>query len=172
MLKDNKVLVGRVTIQPALNVILFQSEDRSAFYQLDRVDYVTYHDQDANLSRKFLSLSLPANDRNSHHLYEVVLSGRISVIRKPRSAYIPEVTDVGSFDYFVMENGRAIELTQFRKKVFPAMEASCNKSQLKSFMREKGLDPNDNKDALRLIEYFNEGAIAVTLPSEKHTALL
>jgi hypothetical protein len=52
------------------------------------------------------------------------------------------------------------------------MEASCNKSQLKSFMREKGLDPNDNKDALRLIEYFNDGAIAVTLPSQKQAALL
>jgi len=172
VLKNNDVLVGRLTIQPALNVILFQSEDQSAFYQLDKVDYVTYHDQEANLSRTFLSLSLAENGRTLNHLYEVVLRGRISVVRKPRSAYIPEVTDVGSFDYFVLENGRAIELTQFRKKVFPSMEASCNKSQLKSFMREKGLDPNDNKDALRLIEYFNDGAIAVTLPSQKQAALL
>lgn len=162
VLKDQQVLVGNVIVQPALNVILFSTGTQSTFYHLDQVEYVTYHDPTAGLKRKFISL--PGDQKKGDRmfqLYEVVLMGRIAVIRKPiHTTYIPAVDDVGSFEYFVLENEQLVQLTQFRKKIFPGMEASYSAGSLKLFMRRKRLDPNRNSDAIRLIEYYNDGTIA------------
>lgn len=164
VLKNREVLVGHLTIQPGLDVVLFRSDNHSSFYRFEAIEYITYNDTEVGLSRKFLSLS--ANDKNGQgfQLYEVVVPGKISVLRKPTTTFLPAVADVGSFEYFVMENSTVVQLRAFRKIIFPSMEAAYKKDQLKMFMRENRLDPNRNSDAIRLIEFYNEGVIAASSP--------
>ena len=170
VLKNKEVHVGQLTIQPALNVILLQSDHGSAYYHFDQVDYLTFYDEVNKLSRKFLSVSFGEEIKPNYQLCEVVVAGQISVIRKPISTYVPAVEDVGSYDYFTLENEHIERLTQFRRKVIPSMEASSSKERLKLFMRENGLDPNRNSDAIRLIEYYNDGKVTSTPGPRKHKA--
>jgi hypothetical protein len=160
--------VGDVTIQPALDVVLFRAGDCSSFYHVKDVDYVTYHDTEANLGRKFVALKFSHKGLLIPQLFEVVVSGKLSVVRKPASTYVPAVDDVRAFDYFIVKEGNVVEITEFRKKIFPLIAASCSRACLKVFMREKQIDPGRNDDALRLIEYYNNGSIAHA--SVKHSA--
>lgn len=160
VLKNDKVLVGEVIIEPALNVVLFRSGDQSSYYPSPEINYVIYHDKDADLNRKFMSVATEQAGREINELYEVVLRGEISVIRKPRSANIPALADVGNFDYFVLEDSnQVVKLSQFNKKVFPTIEASFSKQQLREFMHEKKLDPRRITDAIQLIQYYNDWAM-------------
>ena len=161
VLKDHQVLVGEVVIEPAFDVILFRSEDHSSFCAIDKVDYVVYHDAVAGLNRKFLALQTENRARDAFQLYEVVIQGPLSVVRKPRGSYIPDLDDVNSFEYFVLNGEHSlVRVSRFNKDVYPTIEAYFTKAQLKSFLHQRKLDPQRLPDALRLIQHYNDWRMA------------
>ena len=158
VLRDHQVLVGEVVIEPALNVVLFRAEGSSTFYATEKVDYVVFHDPIAGLNRMFLARQSSGPSHPSTELYEVVLRGPLSVLRKPKGSRVPALTDVNSFDYYIVsgESVELVKLSQFNRKVLPIIESHFSKTQLKEIVRAQKLNLGRMSDTIRLIQYYND----------------
>jgi hypothetical protein len=114
------------------------------------------HDNDVKFPRKFLSLQQEEQGRLISKLYEVVLQGEFSVIRKPRGASLPHTNDVHSYDYFIKDNESIIRFSDFRKKVYPAIESYYTPKRLMKFLNEEQINPSLPADVIKLIGMYND----------------
>lgn len=156
VLNNNEVLVGEVVIQPGLDLILFKSGDTRTFYAANKINYININDGDVNTPRKFVSLRGDKRGRSTNNLYEVVLQGELSVLRKPRGGDLPDFNDVYSYEYFVKESCDLIKLSDFRKSIYPIIERYYSEGQLLKFMNQENLSPWSPSDAIKLIEIYND----------------
>lgn len=156
VLNTNQVLVGEVVIQPGLDLILFKSGDTRTFYAANNINYININDGDVDTPRKFVSLPVDKHGRLTTNLYEVVLQGELSVLRKPRGGSLPEYNDAYSYDYFVKKSSGLVKLSDFRKSIYPIIQGYYSEGQLTKFMNQENLNPWSPSDAIKLIEIYND----------------
>lgn len=156
VLKTNEVMVGEVFIQPSLNVVLFRSSGKTSFFPAGKISYVNFNDGKVNMPRKFIAQISKLNGREMANLYEVVLQGEMSVVRKPKGSVVhgAEMDDVRSFDYFILWNNNLLKLSDFKRSIYPSMAEDSG--WLKNIAQKERLDPNHASDAIRLIHFYNE----------------
>jgi hypothetical protein len=114
------------------------------------------HDNDVRFPRKFLSLQQEEHGRLVNKLYEVVLQGELSVIRKPRGTSLPHTNDVHSYDYFIKDNATIIRFSDFRKRILPVIESYYSPKPLMKFLNEEQINPSLPSDVIRLIDIYND----------------
>lgn len=156
VLNDSEVLVGEVVIEPSLDMVLFRSGELRTFYPAGEIKFMNIHDEGVKFPRKFISLLSEERGRSTSKLYEVVLQGELSVVRKPRGGSLPDMDDVYSYDYFVQRDASIIKLSDFRKKIYPIIQQYyAEKQQIFSLDAEQ-LNPNSPSDAIKLIQIYND----------------
>lgn len=156
VLNNNEVLVGEVVIQPGLDLILFKAGETRTFYAADKINYININDGDVNIPRKFVSLRSDKHGRPTINLYEVVIQGELSVLRKPRGSSLPDFNDAHGYEYFVKESSGLVKLSDFRKSIYPIIEQYYSEGQLMKFMNQENLSPWSPSDAIKLIEIYND----------------
>ena len=153
VLTSSEVLTGRLTIEPLLGVVLFEScTGKREVYSAHQIKSVYYHDAGLNINRRFVSLKESSVDY-FHTFYEIVLQGEISVLRRQimRSKYLSDAAD---YNYFVWFQEEVSPLRRFKRMVYPKLEQK--QSSMAAYKSRKGLHPGNMVDAIRLIEHYNE----------------
>jgi hypothetical protein len=127
-----------------------------AFFPAAEINYINIHDNHVKVPRKFISLSSEERGRAVNKIYEVVLQGELSVIRKPRGGSLPDFDDVYSYEYFVMESSTVTKLADFRKTIYPIIEHHYSPKQMMKFLNYENLNPWSPADAIKLIDIYND----------------
>jgi hypothetical protein len=155
VLATSEVKQGKISIQPAYDLILFKSDDEFMVYPAHRVSSIFYYDQKANINRKFISLEQHhAFASKSYRLFEIVLMGDVRVLRRIVSAMADFKDDARAYQYYLQHEEILLELHKFRSKLYPKLVSKS--SILSNFIETNRLNPSDAADIIRIVEFYNK----------------
>lgn len=157
VLKGAEVQQGDISVDVRFDLILFRRGDSVMVYPAHRIQSFYYYDASANINRRFISLQNQNNVFREYHLYEVVLRGDVSVLRKQKGEIVSnENPDRLNYNYFVKMADVITTLAEFRKKVYPELLKVSHNSLLE-FVHREHINPNHADDAIRIIKFYNAG---------------
>ncbi|HEX5112858.1 MAG TPA: hypothetical protein VFV79_08430 [Saprospiraceae bacterium] len=152
VLADQHVLTGQVAVHPRQNIIIFRSGDQQTVYPAHKIQNVFYYDEQFNINRKFVSIANRDHGYAKYELYEIVLRGEVSVLRKERIHL--DLNDQLDFSYFVLYQDEVLPIKQFNKKVYPHL-MDYDSFTFSRFIEREHLNPNSLRDAISMIKYYN-----------------
>jgi hypothetical protein len=155
VLSDNKVLPGEVCVQGVYDLVLFRSEGQITVYPAHKLHSLRLYDEDANINRRYISRTAVRGGMKVHHVYEVIVQGPVSILRRQNSARSSSLSDAHDFDYFLIKEEEMFRLEQFREKIYPVLLAS-NDVRLTDYIKQEHLNPNFSSDAIRIIQFYNK----------------
>jgi len=154
VLSTCEVLVGEILPQAEHDVVLFEKDNSRMVYPAHKIRSVYFYDRKKNINRKFISVKNDDGVRSSHHLYEVVITGTVDVLRRKKQLAFSGQTEPLDFNYFVRCNNELTPLKKFRRKVYPQLRSRSD-ARLENFVASKKLRINTPDNAIRIIEYYN-----------------
>lgn len=154
VLTDGRVKQGAVAFQVS-EILLFTVNGELTVYTANKIQSFRYFDAKANINRKFVSLS--SGNERVKIFYELVVVGKVSVLRKFKTNNIngQHNSDKDDFNYFVRCKNDLYHLSQFRTKVYPSLISTAGELIL-SQIKVKHLNPNLDADAIQIVELFNK----------------
>ena len=148
------VLFGNISIQPEYDVVLFEKANSRMVYPAHKIRSLYFYDGDKNINRRFISWKEDDGIRSSHHLYELVITGRVDVLRRKKESSFSNQPEPLDFNYFIRCNGELTPLKKFRRKIYPQLRSDADE-RLETFVASNKLRTNQPANALRIIEYYN-----------------
>jgi hypothetical protein len=139
-------------IEPSLDVLLIQQNDIRTVYPAHKIKSVYYYDDSSDINRRFISLRDKSMLYNHHQLFEIVVHGEVSVLRRQKARSM-KPSDALDFTYYVSYRDDVMLLKKFGRKVYPQLKLSME--ELEDFVAANHLRVYDNSNSIRIIEYFN-----------------
>lgn len=155
VLHNNEIRVGQIAIEPKYSIVLFKHGDQVEVLPGHRFKSIQYYDVKANINRKFISLRKEDRYSEQSQLFEVVLNGKVAVLRKLKSIAGKAVSDADDFEYFFYANRELIALQKFRVLLYPMLLEETG-DELKYYIKSKKLNPNVSADALMIVDHYNQ----------------
>lgn len=153
VLKTNDVLAGKISIEPLYHLILFETDDIRTVYPAHRLQAVYFYDKSSNINRRFVSLGDRDPVRQEYRLYEVVLQGEVTLLRKQKiKARYP--SDALDFDYFILYEDEIVSLRKFNRRVYPSLQTHVGRN-LEEYVVANHLRTTNDVNAIRIIEFYN-----------------
>jgi hypothetical protein len=160
VLASRKVLTGKITIESGFDLVLLRTADSCLVLPAHKVLSLYFYDAGENINRKFVSLKENEDARAPQHFYEVVLYGKVNVVRRlPFTRSRSKGADAQDYVYFVQWENALTKLDRFKKEIYPSLLSSSGK-MLMEFVSANKLDPTDAAQAIRIIEYYNHTQVA------------
>jgi hypothetical protein len=102
--------------------------------------------------------------RPIYQLYEVLMKGEVTVVRRKKENAFSVHADALDFNYFILYNNELTPLRKFKKKIFPHLLISSD-NRLEEFISIHRLTAPHATNTLRIIEFYNglvktEGSLA------------
>jgi hypothetical protein len=154
VLRNDKVLTGKISVNQDHDLVLFKSGDQFLVLPASKIQTLHFYDAHANINRKFTSIQQKVNTFTAYNLYEIVLVGKVSVLRRLSSSLADPDDQQNSYHYFVGLGNERVALHQFRSKIYPYLQKTC--ISLKKYVREQHWDPNNRAHAILIIDYYND----------------
>lgn len=155
VLANNAVLVGEISLQSSHDLVVLQHGGSRMVYPAHQIKSVYFYDKPANINRRYISLKKEDDIRRSYQLYEIVVSGKVSVLRRKKAGAFSNHTADLDYCYFTRHEDGLVPLAKFNRKVFPGLRARSDK-RLESFISIHKLSGNCAANAIRIIEFYNE----------------
>lgn len=156
VLKTNQVLKGSLFFT-GFETMLFQTDNSELVSVLRAHDLqqIRFYDSLTNVNRKFIIVSGKNNYYVDAKLYEVVIDGVISVIRRlpVESESMMLISNSLAYDYFIKVDLDVVPLSKFRDRYYPTLMK--NYFGLGEFVSTQKLNPNLAGDAIRIIKFCN-----------------
>lgn len=152
VLQTQQVLTGTMAIEAEHDVVLHKNGDQVHIYPAHRVQSLQFFEVKTNINRKYISLQHGTWGR--HHLYEVVVKGKVHVVRRQKKRTSSVLSDADSFIYYIYTGTELVSLGTFRRQLYPAFQQEGG-IQFSMFVLEQKLNPNDAAHAIRMIQYYN-----------------
>lgn len=154
VLRSNEVLNGELALHPQHDLVLFRQGDQVSVYPAHRILSVYYYDAKFNINRKFTSIQQEATSFASFRLFEIVLMGEISVVRRAMPAALASLDDAKEYHYFVRSGNELVAARKFRSKVYHKLLESS--AMLQQYIKEKKLDPASTADIIQIVDFYNQ----------------
>jgi hypothetical protein len=153
VLQDKKVVLGKISVYPQHDLVVLKDSTGITVLPAYKIESVFYFDSAANLNRRYISWHDQESPFAHHRLFEVVVMGKISVVRRPMSGS-GKSDNALNFNYFLLYKGAIIELQKFKRLVYPDLISRSN--ELEVFVKRERLNPNLSGNAIRIIQQFNQ----------------
>ena len=154
VLHNNEIRVGQIAVESKHSIVLFKNNDQVEVLPAHRFKSIQYYDVKANVNRKFISLPKENVYREQSQLFEVVLNGKVAVLRKLKSIAGKTVSDVDDFEYYFYANHHLIALRKFRALLYPSLLHEKG-NELRHYIKLERLNPNVSADALLIVDHYN-----------------
>jgi hypothetical protein len=158
VLKDGQVQRGKLAIH-SFELALFKTESGLEVYTPLKVKSIFYFDPHYNFYRKFVSVDVRWGRPAA--FYEVVVNGKLSVVRKLKSPFVScdERSDKLDYKYFVKQGSQLLSLKDF-KSLYRRIKST--NPALAEEIKLKKLNPAFEADAIRIVQLINDqdGVIA------------
>jgi endonuclease/exonuclease/phosphatase (EEP) superfamily protein YafD len=119
------------------------------------IKQIRFYDAASNINRKFITIKERTEWKQAHKLYELVLDGKMAIVRRPavENQSMSVVNDHGDYSYFVKTGTDIVDLSKFRERYFnDLLKTSFG---LEAFVESQKLNPNSEADAIRIIQFCN-----------------
>ena len=150
---DREVLVGDMGPYPLLDVIIVKTTSGTQVLKAHQIESCFYFHSVENRNVRWVSL--PSGPDQPQRLFEVVLSGRVDVLRRPKPGSLDAQPGVLDHDYFTEDNDTITSMDEFRTRVFDGLIRRYP-SEFQVFLQREKLNPNYLGDAIRIVQHFNE----------------
>ena len=165
VLHSGEVLPGQIALHQSHDMVLLQSGDKRTVLPAHKIKCVLFYDAIKNINRRFITITTKDNTRISHRIFEVVLSGDITVLRRSASLFANINDEVSGFEYFLKVGNELITIRKFRTKIYPTIvDASA---ELEQFVRKNRLRPAFPADIIQIVGRHNEEVEAQALSVQK-----
>jgi hypothetical protein len=154
VLSTCEVLVGKISIKDEHDLILFEQGETRTVYPAHKIRSLYFYDRGRNINRRYLSLKEDYGVRSIYHLYEIVVTGKVDILRKKKMSAFSDNPSELDFNYFIRYNDELIALRKFKKKVFPQLRSDPD-TRLENFITANKLRADLPTNAIRIIEYYN-----------------
>lgn len=157
VLQDGTVFTGNVSIL-SYQLVCLGVDNEQVILAPHKISQVRYYDKESNINRKFISIKTPSTLSEVYTLYEEVLYGPVSVVRKPSSLYGSgklALSDHDAFDYFARTSDKLISLKKFRSTLFPQFREELGE-RIDQYIHQKQLDIYNTADVIRIIQFYNQ----------------
>lgn len=154
VLSSCEVLVGEIAFQPQHDLILFQIGSSRMVYPAFRLKSLYLFDNEANINRRYVSLRERSNARTSFHLYEVVTTGQVEVLRRMKVNSLSTSNSELNYNYFIKYNDAMVPLKKFGRKIFPKLISSSD-GKLDDYVSTHNLHKYNMANAIQIIEHYN-----------------
>lgn len=153
VLSSGKVITGNMSIEPMHDLVLLKSDGKSTVYPAHKIRSLYFYDRNANINRRFIVIYEKQAFISRSLLYEVVLQGAITVLRRQqsRSRHPSDATD---FIYYCKQDDGLTSLHRFSRKICPQL-LNGDDERLNSFIRKNHLFAASDANLIRIIEYYN-----------------
>jgi hypothetical protein len=157
VLNDEQVLVGEISVEEKYDVVLFRNQDKIVVYPAHKVQSVWLYDASSNMNRKFVSIKNSSTTFHAYQLYEVVILGEITLLRKEISdvAATKEEHDAFGYKYLVQYKGELSALKKFRTAIYPKIRDVAG-VEMHAYIKMNKLNPNNGSNVVRIIQYYNQ----------------
>jgi hypothetical protein len=155
ILKSQTRLQGEISIRVDYDIVLFRMGDELMIYPAHKVHSANVYDESLKLNRNFISLQMEVGAASVHKLYEVLVEGPVSMLRKQRLLWYSIHLDIPEQDYYIWNENEMTSLYFFKKKKFPKL-VKASDGDLKSFIRSQRLNPNRLEDMVEILKYYNK----------------
>ena len=152
VLTSGDVIIGKMVIEPSLDVLLVQRDKERIVYPAHKVKSFYYYDESSDINRRFISLRDNSAMHNHYQLFEIVLQGEVDVLRRQKTRSL-KPSDALDFTYYVSYRDDVMLLRKFGKKVYPHLKSSME--TLDEFVVSNHLRAYDDSNSIRIIEYYN-----------------
>jgi len=152
VLTSGDVIVGKMAIEPSLDVLLVQQNDIRSVYPAHKIKSFYYYDESADINRRFTSLRDKSTLHKNHQLFEIVVQGEVSVLRRQKTRFL-NPSDALDFTYYVTYRDEVMLLKKFGRKVYPQLKSSM--ARLEDFVGSNHLGAYNSSNSIRIIEYYN-----------------
>ena len=115
-------------------------------------EIIYYYDDSAGINRRFISLKENSALHNHYQLFEIVVRGEVSVLRKQKTRWA-NPSDALDFTYYVSYLDDVVLLRKFGKKIYPQLKSSMEK--LDDFVSANHLREYDSSNSITIIEFYN-----------------
>lgn len=155
VLSSGEVKVGKLVLHLDHDVILFSEGDKRMVYAAHKIKAVYYYDEATNINRRLVSLKQHLGSRSMYRLFEVVLGGDVKVLRQQKYSLISAIANPLDYNYYVYQNETLIRLEDFRKEVYPRLNAQSGFC-LDKFATENRIKATYPIREIAIIEYYNK----------------
>lgn len=164
VLISGDVINGKMVVEPSLDVLLVQQNSVRTVYPAHKIKSFYYYDESSDINRRFISLRDKSTLYNHHQLFEIVVQGEVSVLRRQKTRSL-HPSDALDFTYYVTHNDDVMLLKKFGRKVYPQLKALME--SLEDFVLSNHLRAYDSSNSITIIEYYNR-QLRAELITAKH----
>ena len=165
LLKDKKILRGEINVRPDCDVVLFRIGEIEMVYPAHKVVTLSFFDDDLEQKRTFISLLSKEGAAIAYELYEVIVDGEISILRKELSSWQSYYLEVEDFQYFALIDDELLDIKTFRRRVYKKLLKE-HAPEIDEYVREHNLSPYTFIDMVQVINEINVGKKARALAME------
>ena len=153
-LANNQVLVGRLSNSGTNDFVVFQSTEGKATILAHKIKSLRYYDSISNINRQFLSIK-DNNPFQFWKLYEVVIQGKVKVLRQQRTlTFLNSPHEINDYYYFAFCDKELIPIKKFRSALYPKLMKE-NPIEMEQFISSHHLNINEMKSALLILKEYN-----------------
>lgn len=164
--------VGEISLQPGQDLILFRQNNggdqhnapvrslellsQTAVIPAHSLSAVFFFDRELDVNRRYIAIG-ESKVFPGVQLYEVVLSGRIDVLRRPRNAHVTSKSplEAEDFDYYSRAYGIVRPLWKFQREIYPDID-QASRQKLHAFTKANNLQTASEANLITIISYYNE----------------
>ncbi len=154
-LSSSKIVQGKVAIKPDHNVVLFRVGEETMVFPAHKVMAVRIYDEDELTVRNFVTLHLELGAQSVYKFYEVLVDGKVSILRRQQVGWQGIHIEIMDYDYFVWHEGKLMELFKFKKKVYPQMVEHSD-GTIKTYVRANHLSLSRLEHLIKIAAYYNK----------------
>lgn len=152
VLNSSQVVSGSIAIKS--DAVMVKTGLHVDVLPAHRVNAIRYFDTQANVNRKFVVHCDSSANHTRFEILEVVVSGKLSVLRKPRGDVRPAPGNrEAAFHYFVQTDEGLQSFRSFSRTLLPKLRTSH--LALERYIRQSKIRVHDKADIIRLVMYYN-----------------
>lgn len=156
VLNNNQVLNGSLFFA-GFETVLFRTHKSElvSVFRAHNLQQIRFYDSSINVNRRFIIANGTEDHYQPSKLFEVVLDGGISVIRRLplESKSMMKQTHALAYDYFIKVDLDIVPLSKFRDRYYPSLLKNC--FGLSAFVAAQKLNPYIQGDAIQIIKFCN-----------------
>jgi hypothetical protein len=154
-LTNSRIVSGEISYQFNTDVVFVKMGGKESVmvFPAFRVEYFVYYDKDAQAQRKFVPLKISKGAGQHYQFYEVIVDGRISVVRQQNEMWYSLRQPTIEYTYFVLTEESLMPLNVFRREVYRTLKKSS--PEMQEFVRKNRINPYDVDDTIQFIRFYN-----------------
>jgi hypothetical protein len=157
VLKSKSVLRGEISVKQGYDVVFFRVADQISVIPAFKIAYLNLYDEQAEVHRRFVSLTIGVGAAKSHQFFELLVDGEVSILRRQLTLWYSLHLDMTEYEYYVLYDEEINGLHKFKKKVYPALLAKSD-GALASYVKTNHLSPKSLDDIVDITAYYNTHA--------------